>query len=87
MCAITRKSPTPFSGEAPASIEYREYPARPKQRGNQVTTPVEQLCAFTTLLQLHHGNRAKHPRVTFGVYPDRQKLERLKAIVEAIRCD
>lgn len=27
----------------------------------------------------------EHPRVTFGVYPDRQQLARLKAIVEAIR--
>jgi integrase len=29
----------------------------------------------------------EHPRVTFGVYPGRQKLERLKAVVEAIRYD
>ena len=27
----------------------------------------------------------EHPRVTFGVYPDRQRLDRLKAVVEAIR--
>jgi integrase len=25
------------------------------------------------------------PRVTFGIYPDRQKLERLKAVIEAIQ--
>ena len=27
----------------------------------------------------------EHPRVMFGIYPDRQKLARLKAIVEAIQ--
>jgi integrase len=27
----------------------------------------------------------EHPRVTFGVYPGRQRLERLKVVVEAIR--
>ncbi len=29
----------------------------------------------------------EHPRVTFGVYPDRHRLGRLQAIVEAIRYD
>ena len=29
----------------------------------------------------------EHPRVTFGVYPGRQRLERLKMVVEAIRYD
>jgi len=47
-CAITQKSPTPFSGGGSRQHRYREYPAMPKQRGNRIPTPVNQPCASAT---------------------------------------
>jgi hypothetical protein len=49
-CAITQKSPTPFSGGGSRQHRDRENPAKPKQRGNQITTPVEKDCPRTALV-------------------------------------
>jgi hypothetical protein len=49
-CAITQKSPTPFSEGGSRQHRYHENPAKPKQRGNQITTPVEKVCPPTALV-------------------------------------
>jgi hypothetical protein len=43
-CPTTQKSPTPFAGGGSRQHRYRENPAKPKQRGNQIRTPVERVC-------------------------------------------
>jgi hypothetical protein len=44
----TQKSPTPFSGGGSRQHRYRENPAKPKRRGNQITTPVSEACSCNT---------------------------------------
>ena len=41
----TQKSPTPFSGGGSRQHRYRENPAKPKRRGNQIATPVNEPCS------------------------------------------